>query len=235
VLIQHIFLKDDEFDFTEINEEMENVGKADLSSASSYSFALIEKYSKKQLWISGAKILHNSYIIGIFPVMNPMKPLEFNQKAFMDCFNQKIFERIFNSSINSESPENIIEEEIQNFSSELKSVVYSETVIRDLSEIVEQKKLDFYSSTEEITSAINTILSLNPENIQTKTKYSEKVIHAIAFDNITIIYEELESSVHVFKIMWSTYFIETKSQHSQEWLSSISNALNLEKLLIGMK
>ena len=101
----------------------------------------------------------------------------------------------------------------------------------DLSEISNQGKLDFYSSCDDVINAINVILNMNPNCIKTKTKNLNKEIRAVALDNLAIIYEEKEHYINVLKTIWSTYFIETGSEHTKAWLDSLSNALNIDRLM----
>lgn len=108
---------------------------------------------------------------------------------------------------------------------------YSEQVLKDLEEIANQGKLDFYSSRDSIIQALNIVLNMNPNCIRTITKTLQREIRAIAYDNLTVIYEKDYASINVFKIIWSTYFIETGSEHTKEWLDSLSNVLNIETIL----
>ena len=104
-------------------------------------------------------------------------------------------------------------------------------MVKELDDIMAQNKLDFYFSTEDIVTAINCVLNLNPIQMQTLTKIRKEAISAIAFDNLVVVYQSKEDSINVFKVIWSKHFIETNTQHTKEWLDSISNVLNFEELL----
>ena len=175
------------------------------------SLAKILKIEDSTIWISGALIMHNSSVVSILPI-NAIKNLLIKD-IFFDPVLRK-FNKINRAPVSNP-----------------KVVKYSEQVLKDFEEIVNQGKLDFYTSCNDIISTLNIILNMNPNWILTKTKTLAREIKAIAYDNLTIIYEDTDSCIEVLKVIWSTYFIETGSEHTKEWLDSLSNALNIEAIL----
>ena len=193
-----------------INSSTNEEFSYDFSNAL-WTMAKLEKIEGNTIWISGSTILHNSYITEILP-MNHLKSLLL-KNASIGPLNPKGW------SIKTELP------------TCTKIVRYSEQVLKDLEEIANQGKLDFYSSRDSIIQALNIVLNMNPNCILTITKTLKREIRAIAYDNLTVIYEKDYASINVFKVIWSTYFIETGSEHTKEWLDSLSNVLNIETIL----
>lgn len=107
----------------------------------------------------------------------------------------------------------------------MRPVHFSKSVVDDLDLIISQGKLDFYNSKDDVISSLSLILSTDPVCIQTHIEKFQKYISAIAYDNLKVIYENTDTSIKVFKIVWSTHFVETGAEHSKEWLHSLCDVL----------
>lgn len=233
VWIQHFFQNS----WTWENQNMKDDLKASETSQEELleplhylSLAQVDKIEGKTIWISGAKILHNAIVTDI-QTFNSKSVLESSKISNIDNFHQKVLEKISTTSEEDFSLEDFVNESIEAFFPNMKAITYTDSVMKELSTIVHQNKLDFYTSTDEVISAINMVLSMDPVCLKTQTKNLLKNISAISLDNLMIIFEQRGNSVLVFKIVWGTHFIETKTQHSKDWLDSVSDVLNLEKLL----
>uniref|UniRef100_A0A7S3NDU6 Uncharacterized protein n=1 Tax=Euplotes harpa TaxID=151035 RepID=A0A7S3NDU6_9SPIT len=202
-----------------------------LDSISKFSLAKVDKIESNTISISGAKIVNNSYIVNLANIESMTENDAQNKILSLDNFHQKILKKIFEADSESKSLENLLSEELATKIANSKSVEYSYSAMKELREIVGQMKLDFYDSIEEVMALINSVLVTKPFCIKTNTKSLQREICAVALDNLTIIYEDQEDCIKVFKIVWSTYFIETGSCHTKDWLDSLSNALNFEKML----
>ena len=112
-----------------------------------------------------------------------------------------------------------------------KVIEYSDSIVGEMKDILEQKKLDAYNNVEELMAGINTALKNPTDKIDTKTPSKGETISAFGMNNLMILYQERESSTFVFKTVWSSYFEETGTKPTKEWLDSLCMVLNLESLL----
>ena len=234
IWIQHIFHNSWEWQGISLKDELKassQNSEISLERCSTWSLAQVDKVEGKIIWISGAKILHNTSIFGIesFKTKPFLELLKDVPK--IDYFSSNLLEKISLNCSDDLSPEDIVNEEIEKFYPKMKSITYSESVLKELKGIVEQGKLDFYSTTDEAISALNLVLSMEPIWILTQTKILLKNIYAVAFDNLMVIYEKWGECIQVVKLVWSTHFIETGTQHTKEWLDTFSTVLGLERLL----
>lgn len=234
IWIQHIFHNNWEWQIISLKDEIKASSQNSERSSerwNTWSLAQVDKVDGKTIWISGAIILHGTPIFAIESFNT--KPFQELSKEVpkIDSFSSKLIEKISLNCNDDLSPEDIINEEIEKFYPEMKSITYSDSVLKELKGIVEQGKLDFYYTIDEVISALNFVLSTEPIWIITQTKVLQKNIYAVAFDNLMVIYEKWGECIKVVKLVWSTHFIETGSQHTKEWLDTFSTVLGLERLL----
>lgn len=232
VLIEHYFRKEDDVFLRNVEATTNEKGDKELIDMSQYStwtLAQVENMNDSTIFINGPALQHNADVLNITQIDSNFT-FENNKNIWLDGFSQKIINK-WNLNSDKQSTEEIITKELESPSKLDLRIKYLDSVMIDLKEISDQGKLDFFFSADEVIKTINVNFNLNPNCIRTRTKNLNKEIWAIAMDNLTIIYEENKSSVNILKTIWNTYFIETGSQHTKEWLNSLSNALNIERLL----
>lgn len=145
IWIKYLNRDDSDLNFCNLNNPANGCEDDELPSDNSnalWALAKVEKVEANTIWISGARILHNSNILEILP--NDLAE-NLVKKDPSKC----IFEKC-SCDIEMETP--VCD----------KIVTYSEQVMKDLEEIANQGKLDFYSSRDSIISALNIVLNMNP-------------------------------------------------------------------------
>ena len=72
---------------------------------------------------------------------------------------------------------------------------------KELQEIVDSGKLQFYKELPEVRTLIEEVLELNPHSVHTLTKHKEG-IYGIALDNLNIVYsmDEAHATIDILKI-----------------------------------
>lgn len=198
-----------------------------------WSLAKVEKIESNSILVSGVKILNNT---PIFDLQNLESKVVLEQNEFAHSEHsvyKEVLKSVFQESLVENSPSEIVDKVIDKNVPTLKTISYTEAVLQDLTKIVEQGKLDFYHTTEDAVAAINFALSMDPVSINTTTRNLKREISAVALDNLMIIFEKVGEVIKIFKIIWSTHFVETKTEHTKEWLDSLSTILNLEQSLIS--
>jgi len=103
--------------------------------------------------------------------------------------------------------------------------------MEELKEIIEHKNFEAYNSTNDLTNDVKLILLKDSERVITNTPFLSKQIASIAMGKLMILFEETEKNINVFKTVWSSYFEETRTKPTKQWLDSLCIVLNLEKLL----
>lgn len=212
--------KDDEEQAT---EDLENPIIAD--DELTWTLALVESFNETTIYISGPGIIHDTPIFDI-------KGLESNQvlnflksQASPSSFKLIIAEKLLSKNDLISSPEDIVNEEIEKRLQNMKSIFYTDSVMNDLTTIVEQGKLEFYSSVDEVLSILNLTLSMEPIWLLTQTKSCQKNLSAIAFDNLMVIYEKVGEQINILKLIWNTRYIETGAPHTKQWLDALCSVL----------
>ena len=207
------------------------IAEVGIERCERWSLAKIEKIEGNTIWISGAKIINNTSIFDIKNIWNNEITDEIRTQISENRHVKNIFDKVLKEHDQEASEEISFEAEIKDMLPKDKSITYTAAVLKELGGFVQQGRLDFYNSVEDVTEAIKTVLSMDPLAIETKTKGKKESISAIAFDNLMIIYQSKEKAVKVFKVLWTRHFIETGAEHSQQWLDSIATILNFDRLL----
>lgn len=236
VWIQHIF--QNQWDYQEITDDSEYVetlrdSDKVVESQMTWSLVQILNFTDKTIWISGVKVLHNTPVYDICTLESQLVLESFKTNPHTCSFSTKLAQQLLQIRDKAYSLEDIVTEEIEKYLNQTKTVTYTDSVMKDLTNIVSQGKLDFYSSVDEVITSINVVLSMNPVALTTQTKKLQRNISAIAFDNLMVIYEKVGEIINVFKIIWSTFYVETGTQHTKQWLDSLCQILDLENLALS--
>jgi hypothetical protein len=128
---------------------------------SRWSLAMVEKTSVNTIWVSGAKILHNSPIFDIQDLESKVV-LDYLNEHPESCDVPAKLVQVNSMQDSFKLFEDMVQDEISNMANSLLEVSYSESVMDDLRKIIEQKKLDFFDNTEDVIAAINQVLSCDP-------------------------------------------------------------------------
>lgn len=126
--------------------------------------------------------------------------------------------------------EEYLKDEIDKVYNRVKMISYTEAVMKEL-ESMAKDRLDFFTSSHKLLTVVNIILSLNPACLTVEVPLKHKVVSAISFDNLIILYIKDDDVVKVFKFVWGTHFVETGSIHTKEWLKSLIKVCGFEELL----
>jgi len=84
------------------------------------------------------------------------------------------------------------------------TINFTETARNELTNLVTDNKLDFYSTFEEVETLITQVFELNPHSVHTLNKHKEG-IYAVALDNLNIVYamDDSKKEVHILKVMYA--------------------------------
>jgi histidyl-tRNA synthetase len=118
----------------------------------------IENIEDETITVSGLTSIHGSLILEIKPVMGKLS----QENSTKSTSEHKDFRNLNSTEISKGAPVIIDLNQSSAKSEKLKSINYTKSVLDSLEDISIQNKLDFYTSVDDITAAINQALSLSP-------------------------------------------------------------------------
>mmetsp|Transcript_31508 Transcript_31508/g.27896 ORF Transcript_31508/g.27896 Transcript_31508/m.27896 type:complete len:151 (-) Transcript_31508:178-630(-) len=148
---------------------------------------------KSEIVIGGAKIIHNS---AIFDIQNLTSRVILDQAKFLIencCISSDLISHLCSGVSQTELYLNKILNKALN---SVKEITYTESVLSELKTMTKDK-LEFFQTSEDFIETLNILLSLNPTCLTVKMEKKDKIVSAIAFDNLIILYIKSEEELKV--------------------------------------
>ena len=111
-------------------------------------------------------------------------------------------------------------------------ITFSELASSELKNVISQNKLDNFSSTDELKTAIKLVLNSDGECIETQTPTLQRVIYAKGLSHLMVLFTKNGDQTTVFKTVWCAQFEENGPRPTKQWLDSLCIVLDLEQLLL---
>ena len=168
------------------------------------SIAKLDRLDGRTIHISGIDLIHGTPVIDI-------KPYHYLDSLPAD---QLIFPKWL-----TESRER----------GRFETIRFKDSARQELTQLVANKKLDFYESFEEVETLITQVFELNPHSVHTLNKHKEG-IYAVALDNINIVYamDDAKKEVTILKLIYVDASLPREKLRTKEWLATVTGMIDFE-------